>query len=143
MTLYLDQLQQQLDKVEFSECRSMTAFCVINNQLQVFIDSRFTEEYDHESQMMKKCFANYTGIEVDEFRETLIQLMENVMKHIEERTPNKLKYDDMVKYDDKENACQVKLCDGVIDLGKIQMLDQFSLNAKDQRLISFTLLAAQ
>jgi hypothetical protein len=49
MTLHLDQLQQQLEKGEFSEDRSMDAFCVINNQLQAFIDSRFTKEYDHES----------------------------------------------------------------------------------------------
>ena len=39
MTLYLDQLQQQLEKCEFSEERSMAALCVINNQLQAFIDS--------------------------------------------------------------------------------------------------------
>lgn len=39
MTLYLDQLQQQLEKGEFSEERSMAAFCVINNQLQAFIDT--------------------------------------------------------------------------------------------------------
>jgi hypothetical protein len=33
MTLYLDQLQQQLENGEFSEERSMAAFCVINSQL--------------------------------------------------------------------------------------------------------------
>jgi hypothetical protein len=31
MTLYLDQLQQQLENGEFSEDRSMAAFCVIDN----------------------------------------------------------------------------------------------------------------
>ena len=49
MALYLDQLEQQLDKGKFSEGRSMAAFCVINNQLQVFIDSQFTENYDFDS----------------------------------------------------------------------------------------------
>ena len=49
MILNLDKLQQQLDKGEFSEGRSMVAFCVINNQLQMFIDSQFTEEYDWQS----------------------------------------------------------------------------------------------
>jgi hypothetical protein len=78
MTLYLDQLQQQLEKGEFSEGRSMAAFCVIDNQLQAFISSRFNEEYDHESQMTKKSFATYTGIEVDVFRVTLPQLMGNM-----------------------------------------------------------------
>ena len=78
MILYLDQHQQQLDNGEFSEGRYMAAFCVINNQLQVFINSRFTEEYDHESQMMKKCFVNYTGIDVDVFKVTLLKIMGNV-----------------------------------------------------------------
>jgi hypothetical protein len=67
MSQYLDQLEQQLDKGNFSEGRSMAAFCVINNQLQVFIDSQFTE-----NQMINKYFTNYTGIEVNAFRETLL-----------------------------------------------------------------------
>ena len=46
MILYLDQLQQQLDKGEFSKGGSMAAFYEINKQLQVFTDSRFTGEYD-------------------------------------------------------------------------------------------------
>ena len=111
MILHLDQLQQQLDKGEFSEGRSMAALCVINNQLQVFINSRFTDEYDHESQTTKKCFANYTGIEVDVFRVTLLQLMGNVKEYIEERAQHKRMYDDKVK------ACRVKSCDGIVDSG--------------------------
>nr|GFC75797.1 hypothetical protein [Tanacetum cinerariifolium] len=39
MFLNLDQLQKQLDKDEFQEDGSMTAFWVINRQFQMFIDS--------------------------------------------------------------------------------------------------------
>jgi hypothetical protein len=63
----------------------MAALGVINNQLQAFTDSRFTEEYDHESQMTKTSFATYTGIEVNVFRVTLLQLMGNVKEYIMER----------------------------------------------------------
>ncbi|GJT93821.1 hypothetical protein Tco_1082666 [Tanacetum coccineum] len=46
MLLNLDQLQKQLDKDEFQEDGSMTAFWVVNNQFQKFIDSKFTSDYD-------------------------------------------------------------------------------------------------
>lgn len=72
MTLYLDQLQQQMDRADFSESCCTAAYGVILKQLQAFIDSKFTLEYDHYSQMTKKCFADHTGIEVDMFRDTLI-----------------------------------------------------------------------
>ncbi|GJU13122.1 hypothetical protein Tco_1135518 [Tanacetum coccineum] len=42
MLLNVDQLQKQLDKDEFQEDGSMTAFWVVNNQFQKFIDSKFT-----------------------------------------------------------------------------------------------------
>ncbi|GJR26695.1 hypothetical protein Tco_1102927 [Tanacetum coccineum] len=71
MLLNLDQLQKQLDKDEFQEDRSMAAFWVINIQFQMFIDLQFTWDYD--SQMTEKYFAEYTGIEVEQFRETLLQ----------------------------------------------------------------------
>lgn len=112
MILNLDQLQQQLDQGESSNIGSMASLCVINKQLQVFIDSKSTMDYDYESQMTKKCFADHTGIEVDTFRDTLIQLMGNVMRFIEEKAPHKLKYDDKVK------ACRVQSCDGIGDSGK-------------------------
>ncbi|GKB00347.1 hypothetical protein Tco_0828340 [Tanacetum coccineum] len=62
MLLNVDQLQKQLDKDEFQEDGSMTAFWVINRQFQQFIDSQFTLDYD--SQMTDKYFAEYTGIEM-------------------------------------------------------------------------------
>ncbi|GJS27124.1 hypothetical protein Tco_0487744 [Tanacetum coccineum] len=46
MPLNIDQLQKQLDKDEFQEDGSMTAFWVVNNQFQKFIDSKFTLDYD-------------------------------------------------------------------------------------------------
>ncbi|GJY01213.1 hypothetical protein Tco_0359365 [Tanacetum coccineum] len=84
MLLNVDQLQKQLDKDEFQEYGSMAAFWVVNNQFQKFIDSQFTLDYD--SQMTDNYFVEYTGIEVKQFRDTLLQLMGNVKKSVSERT---------------------------------------------------------
>ena len=78
----------------------------------MFIDSKFTLKYDYDSQMTEKCFANHTGIEVDTFRDSLLQLMGNVKKYIEERAQYKL------KYDDKVTACQVQSCESIVESGK-------------------------
>ncbi|GJX23900.1 hypothetical protein Tco_0228345 [Tanacetum coccineum] len=91
MLLNEDQLQKQLDKDEFQDDGSMAAVWVINRQFQQFIDSKFTLDYD--SQMTNKYFAEYTGIEVKQFRETLLQHMSNVKKSVAERTCHKRLYD--------------------------------------------------
>ena len=111
MILNLDQLQQ-LDQGESSNIGSMAALCVINKQLQVFINSKFTMDYDYDSLMTQQCFADHTGIEVDMFRDTLLQLVGNVKEFIEEKARHKLMYDDKVK------VCRVKSCDGIVDSGK-------------------------
>ncbi|GJV19105.1 hypothetical protein Tco_1368125 [Tanacetum coccineum] len=84
MLFNMYQLHMQLDKDEFQEDESMAAFWVINRQFQMFIDSQFTLDYD--SQMTNKYFVKYTGIEVEEFRKTLLQHMGNVKKSVAERT---------------------------------------------------------
>ncbi|GKE51685.1 hypothetical protein Tco_1486841 [Tanacetum coccineum] len=89
--LNVDQLQKQLDKDEFQEDGSMTPFWEINTQFQQFIDSQFTLDYD--SQMTDKYFVKYTGIEVKQFKETLLQHMSNVKKSVAERTRHKRLYD--------------------------------------------------
>ncbi|GJR82753.1 hypothetical protein Tco_0153538 [Tanacetum coccineum] len=91
MLLNVDQLQKQLDKDEFQEDGSMAAFWVVNNQFQKFIDSQFTLDYD--SQMTDKYFVEYTGIEVNHFRYTLLQHMGNVKKSIAKRTRHQRPYD--------------------------------------------------
>nr|GEV92705.1 Gag-Pol polyprotein [Tanacetum cinerariifolium] len=63
MLLNVDHLQKQLDKAEFQEDGSMTAFLEVYNQFQKFIDSHVTLDYD--SQMTEKYFVEYTGIEYD------------------------------------------------------------------------------
>ncbi|GJR69744.1 hypothetical protein Tco_0015809 [Tanacetum coccineum] len=63
MHLNADQLQKQLEKDEFQEDGSMTAFWVVNNQFQKFIDSKFTLDYD--SQMTDTYFVKCTGIEYE------------------------------------------------------------------------------
>ncbi|GJZ99568.1 hypothetical protein Tco_0672119 [Tanacetum coccineum] len=57
----------------------------------MFIDSQFTWDYD--SQMTEKSFAEYTGIEVKQFRETLLLHMGNAKKSLAERTHHKRQYD--------------------------------------------------
>ncbi|GKD09892.1 hypothetical protein Tco_1189577, partial [Tanacetum coccineum] len=84
MLLNVDQLQKQLDKDEFQEDGSMAAFWVINRQFQQFIGSQFTLDYD--SQITNEYFAEYTGIKVKQYKDTLIQLMGNVKKSVAERT---------------------------------------------------------
>ncbi|GJR28934.1 hypothetical protein Tco_1105166 [Tanacetum coccineum] len=91
MLLNIDQLQKQLDKDEFQEVGSMTAFWVVNNQFQKFIDSKFTLDYD--SQMTDTYFVEYTGIEVKHFRDTLLQHLGNVKKSIAERTRHQRQYE--------------------------------------------------
>ncbi|GJS06820.1 hypothetical protein Tco_0363616 [Tanacetum coccineum] len=57
-----DQLQNQLDKDEFQEDKSMAAFWVLNNQFQKFIDWQYFLDYD--SEMTEKLFAEYTRIKM-------------------------------------------------------------------------------
>ncbi|GJY14811.1 hypothetical protein Tco_0385233 [Tanacetum coccineum] len=110
MLLNVDQLQKQLDKDDFQEDGSMAAFWVINRQFQKFIDSQFTLDYD--SQMTNKYFAAYTGIDVKQFRETLLQHMSNVKKSIAERTWHQRQYDKRV------NKRQMQAQESKADLGK-------------------------
>ncbi|GJR87641.1 zinc finger, CCHC-type containing protein [Tanacetum coccineum] len=110
MLLNVDQLQKQLDKDEFQEDGSMTAFWVVNNQFQKFIDSKFTLDYD--SQMTDTYFVEYTGIEVQHFRDTLLQHLGNVNKSVAERTRHQRKYERRL------NKRQIQTPESKIDTGK-------------------------
>ncbi|GJX18097.1 hypothetical protein Tco_0218929 [Tanacetum coccineum] len=91
MLLQVDKLQKQLDKDEFQEDGSMTAFWVVNNQFQKFIDSKFTLDYD--SQMTDTYFVEYTRIEVQHFRYALLQHLGNVKKSVAKRTRHQRQYE--------------------------------------------------
>nr|GEW17118.1 hypothetical protein [Tanacetum cinerariifolium] len=110
MLLNVDHLQKQLDKDEFQEDGSMTAFRDVNNQFQKFIDSQVTLDYD--SQMTEKYFVEYTGIEVKHFRDTLLQHMENVKKFVLERARHQRKYARRV------NKRLMQMQESNIDMGK-------------------------
>ncbi|GJS94160.1 retrovirus-related pol polyprotein from transposon TNT 1-94 [Tanacetum coccineum] len=110
MLLNVDQLQKQLDKDEFQEDGSMTAFWVVNNQFQKFIDSKFTLDYD--SQMTDTYFVEYTGLEVQHFRDTLLQHLSNVKKSVAERTRHQRQYERRV------NKRQMQTQESKIDMGK-------------------------
>ncbi|GJY47316.1 hypothetical protein Tco_0436379 [Tanacetum coccineum] len=111
----VDQLQKQLDKDEFKEDGSMTAFWVVNNQFQKFIDSKFTLDYD--SQITDKYFVEYTGIEVQHFRDTLLQHLGNVKKSVAKRTRHQRQYERRV------NKRQMQTQERKIDTGKALDVD--------------------
>ncbi|GJS69443.1 retrovirus-related pol polyprotein from transposon TNT 1-94 [Tanacetum coccineum] len=95
MSLNLDQLQRQIDKDEFQEDKSMAAFWVLNNQVQKFINWQHFLDYD--SEMTEKLFAEYTGIQVKQFRETLLLHIANVKKYVAKITHHKRQYDRRMK----------------------------------------------
>ncbi|GJT07649.1 hypothetical protein Tco_0842111 [Tanacetum coccineum] len=83
--------KRQLDKDEFQEDGSMAAFWVVNNQFQKFINLKFTLDYN--SQMTETYFVEYTGLEVQHFRNTLLQHLGNVKKSVAERTRHQRQYE--------------------------------------------------
>ncbi|GKB69585.1 hypothetical protein Tco_0930997, partial [Tanacetum coccineum] len=103
MLLNVDQLKKQLDKDEFQEDGSMAAFWVVNNQFQTFIDSKFTLDYD--SQMTDTYFVKYIRLEVQHFRDTLLQHLGNVKKSVAERTRHQRQYEkDSTLQDDSNRS---------------------------------------
>nr|GEW60165.1 hypothetical protein [Tanacetum cinerariifolium] len=109
MFLNLDQLQRKLDKDEFQEDKSMSAFWVIDNQFQKFIDWQYFIDYD--SQMTEKFFAEYTILKVTQFRETLLQHMGNVKKSVAKRAHHQRQYERRV------NNKKMQMQESKIDLG--------------------------
>ncbi|GKD72717.1 hypothetical protein Tco_1330999 [Tanacetum coccineum] len=62
--------------------------------------------------MTEKYFTKYTGIEVKQFRDTLLQHMGNVKKSIAERTCHQRQYDRRV------NKRQMQMQESKIDMSK-------------------------
>nr|GEY40301.1 hypothetical protein [Tanacetum cinerariifolium] len=110
MLLNVDHLQKQLDKAEFQEDGSMTAFWGVYDQFQKFINSQVTLDYD--SQMTEKYFVEYTRIEVKHFKDTLLQHMGNVKKSFFERARHQRQHDRRV------NNRLMQTQESKIDMGK-------------------------
>ncbi|GJV89085.1 hypothetical protein Tco_1533023 [Tanacetum coccineum] len=125
MFLNSDQLQKQLDKDEFQEDKSMAAFWVLNNQFQKFIDWQYFLDYD--SEMTEEYFAKYTGITVKQFRDKLIQHMENVKKSVAEGARHQRQYERRV------NNRQMQMQESKIDTGSA--LDANPCKALDASLV--------
>ncbi|GJT12077.1 hypothetical protein Tco_0859119 [Tanacetum coccineum] len=81
-----------------------------DNNSETASSKSFTLDYD--SQMTDKYFAEYTGIEVKQFRDTLLQLIGNVKKSVAERTRHQRQYDRRV------NKRQMQTQKSKIDKGK-------------------------
>ncbi|GKA38701.1 hypothetical protein Tco_0731252 [Tanacetum coccineum] len=84
MFIYVDQLQNQLDKDEFQEDKSLAAFWVLNNQFQKFIDWQYFLDYD--SEMIEKLFSEYTGIKVHLTAQ--YNVLANEQQHIDQSEPS-------------------------------------------------------
>nr|GEU50341.1 hypothetical protein [Tanacetum cinerariifolium] len=95
MFLNVDQLEKQLDNEEFQEIESMAAFKVLETQFHMFIKSRIYLD-DEYVVMTRNYFLQYTQLEIPEFCDTLIQLMEFVKKLIDEKAQHKREYDSRV-----------------------------------------------
>ncbi|GJR97696.1 hypothetical protein Tco_0269870 [Tanacetum coccineum] len=140
MLLNLDQLEKQLDKDEFQGDRSMAAFCVINKQFQMFIDSQLTWDYD--SQMTEKYFAEYTGIEVKQFRETLLLHMGNVKKSLAEKTRHKRHGTKSDKHDKSSSSgtyithavdADIRPVNDQVPFAEVQLTAQHNVLANEQQ----------
>nr|GEX17730.1 hypothetical protein [Tanacetum cinerariifolium] len=66
---------------------------VLNGHLHHSLFKMFRLSQDYDSQIIEKYFAEYTGIKVKQFRETLLQHMGNVKKFVAESTCHKRQYD--------------------------------------------------
>ncbi|GJR07464.1 hypothetical protein Tco_0790116 [Tanacetum coccineum] len=73
-------------------------------------NSKFTLDYD--SQMTDTYFVEYTGLEVQHFRDTLLQHLGNVKKSVAERTRHQRQYERRV------NKRQMQTQESKIDTGK-------------------------
>ncbi|GKB59626.1 hypothetical protein Tco_0915812 [Tanacetum coccineum] len=111
MFLNMDQLEKQLDKEEFQEIGSITAFKVLDTQFQMFIKSRIYLD-DEYVVTTSNYFLQYTQLEIPEFRDTLIQHMEFVKKLINERAQHKREYDSWV------NERQIQKTEEKVDTSK-------------------------
>nr|GFA00617.1 hypothetical protein [Tanacetum cinerariifolium] len=115
----MDQLEKQFDSKEFQEIGSMAAFKVPETQFQMFIKSLIYLD-DKYVVMTRNYFLQYTQLEIQEFRDTLIQHMEYVKKSIDKRALHKREYDSRVnerqmqtidEQDDTSKALDASLVD--------------------------------
>ncbi|GJU47016.1 hypothetical protein Tco_1204282 [Tanacetum coccineum] len=93
MSLNLDPITKTAGQNNYQEDTSWLHFGDVNN-------SRFRSSQhflDYDSEMTEKLFAEYTGIQVKQFRETLLLHMANVKKSVAERTHHKRQYDRRMK----------------------------------------------
>nr|GEW48142.1 hypothetical protein [Tanacetum cinerariifolium] len=93
--LNMDQFERNLTKKNFKRLDPWLFFKVLGTQFQMFIKSRIY--LDDEYVVMTRNYSlQYTQLEILEFRNTLIQLMESVKKSTDERAQHKREHDSWV-----------------------------------------------
>ncbi|GJS20372.1 hypothetical protein Tco_0449004 [Tanacetum coccineum] len=108
----------------------------------MFIDSQFTWDYD--SQMTEKYFAEYIGIKVKQFRETLLLHMGNVKKSLAERTRHKNKCGGTKSYEHITSSssgtyithavdADIRLVNDQVPFAEVQLTTQHNVLANEQQ----------
>ena len=72
MNINLEQLERYLVEDTPQMDKIYAAYQVLHKQFHRFINSKYTDDYDFDSLMAEKCFLNYTGVTVNEFRDLLL-----------------------------------------------------------------------
>ncbi|GJR00706.1 hypothetical protein Tco_0523690 [Tanacetum coccineum] len=108
MFLNMNQLEKQLNNKDIQEIRSIAPFKVLETQFMRFIKSRI---YLDDEYVVMTCnyFLQYTQLEIPEFHDTLIQLMESVKKLIDERAQHKREYEKSSGTKSKEHDISSRL----------------------------------
>ncbi|GKA73073.1 hypothetical protein Tco_0779289 [Tanacetum coccineum] len=124
--------EQQLEKEEFQEIRSMDAFRVLMTQLQTFIKEQYYF-IGFDDLMISKYFLAYTRTEVQQFRNTLIQHMESVKKSIDERAQHKRQYDRRVNKRLMQTQENIKPVNDQMPFAEVQLTAQHNVLANEQQ----------
>ena len=104
--MYLNQLQKQPYLKDSLQRELAATLNCLNVILQTFIMSNYTRDYYYDSRLTLKCFAKHTGMEVNTFRETLILLLEDVKKFIDDESQHDFRNDECTNATpDKSDRC--------------------------------------
>ncbi|GJR86264.1 hypothetical protein Tco_0210275 [Tanacetum coccineum] len=88
---------------------------------------------DYDSEMTEKLFAEYTGIQVKQFRETLLLHMANVKKSVAERTHHKRQYDRRMKERQMQSRENIRPVNDQVPSAEVHLTTQHNVLANVQQ----------
>ncbi|GJV60365.1 hypothetical protein Tco_1466465 [Tanacetum coccineum] len=90
------------------------------------------ETFTSTIEMTEKFFAEYTGIQVKQFRETLLLHMGNVKNSVAERTHHKRQYDRMMNERQMQSRENIRLVNGQVLSDEVHLTAQHNVFANEQ-----------